>query len=35
MATASSTCFNPIACSATPGTGNLRVTAPEVTTMMS
>jgi hypothetical protein len=35
IATASSTCFIPIACSATPGTASLRVTAPAVTTMMS
>jgi hypothetical protein len=35
MATASSTCFMPIACSATPGMASLRVTAPAVTTMMS
>ena len=35
MATASSTCFMPIACSATPGIGNVRVTAPAVTTTTS
>ena len=30
MATASSTCFIPMACSAMPGMGNVRVTAPAV-----
>ena len=35
MATASSTCFNPMAFSAIPGTGRIRVTAPAVTTMTS
>ena len=35
VATASSTCFMPMACSATPGTASLRVTAPAVTTMTS
>ena len=35
MATASSTCFIPMACSAIPGMGNVRVTAPAVITMTS
>ena len=35
MATASSTCFRPIAFSTTPGIGKVRVTAPAVTTTTS
>ena len=32
---ASSTCLRPMACSATPGMGNVRVTAPAVTAIRS
>ena len=35
IATASSTCFMPMATSSAPGMGSTRVTAPAVTTMMS